>query len=74
MREGCIFCLKWRCLRGSSALNLLDFAMNVLCCIQVILVFTYSEIMKKTLIEMHDNEEYVDNANSLLLYDLLNGF
>ena len=48
--------------------------MNVLCCIQVILVFTYSEIMKNTLIEMHDKEEYVDNANSLLLYDLLNGF
>ena len=33
MREGCLYCLKWRCLRGSSALNLLDFSMNVLCCI-----------------------------------------
>ena len=38
------------------------------------MVFTYSEIMKNTLTEMHDKEEYVDNSTSLLLYDLLNGF
>jgi len=55
-------------------LNLLDFAMNVLCSLQVILVFAYSSFMAPVLDEMLEKKEWIDHSTEVFLFDLLNSF
>ena len=74
MRFCCLYALKWKCLKGASTLNLLDFAMNVLCSLQVILVFVYSTVINSKMEELGNEEKFADIDTPLLLFDLLNSF
>lgn len=55
-------------------LNLLDFAMNILCSLQVMFVFVYSAYVEVEMKELEDDDAFVELSTILLLFDLLNAF
>jgi len=48
--------------------------MNVLCSLQVILVFVYSIVIETAMDSMSEKDEFADVETPLLLFDLLNSF
>ena len=44
-KEISCYAVKFRCLKGASVLNLIDFAMNMLCFISIIAKMSYSRYM-----------------------------
>ena len=68
----CCYVIKFRCLRGASTLNLLDFIMNVCCFASILNKLIYSSYVGTFVDEALQKDEFVEFKTPLYLFDIIN--